>query len=101
MSSTRRPPVGEQDEKKREKFPLTEGWYWVWHDNEWKPGHWDGEDWNIQGIITSRILPRGPGWIVPPKPTEPPEIPDAGMSSARRVPGGEQDDQKFRQDDLP
>ena len=49
---------------------LEPGTYWVWFDNGWRRGEWDGEDWEVNGSQNSFHIPVGPKWTVPTKPTE-------------------------------
>ena len=82
----------------REKFPLREGWCWVWYDYAWLPGYFEGlresglcHFWTI---LDTRRVPisqirlkfnafadpfalgtglRGADWLVPVQPTDPPK----------------------------
>ncbi len=53
---------------------LEPGIYWVWWQNRWVQGEWDGEDWELGFTSFGFEIPVGPKWIVPPKPVGPPVI---------------------------
>jgi len=51
---------------------LEPGIYWVWWQNRWVQGEWDGEDWELGFTCFGFEIPVGPKWTVPPKPVGPP-----------------------------
>lgn len=49
--------------------PKEVGYYWVWYENAWEQGYWDGEDWNVKGSSFSFRIPHTEKWNIPEKPS--------------------------------
>lgn len=46
------------------------GIYWVWYDNRWTMGIYDGFEWDVEGASFGHPIPIGPRWTVPDRPED-------------------------------